>query len=137
MVNIEVNGVQLKAKAGETVLAALKRNGISVPTLCHMPDMTPSGACRLCVVEIEGQPNLTPSCAYPVAEGMVIQTHTPRAMRARKTIIELLLADHPDDCLYCVRNSNCQLQTLAENYGVRERRFAGKRSQHFPDTSSA
>jgi iron-only hydrogenase group A len=137
VVNIEVNGVQLKAKAGETVLAALKRNGISVPTLCHMPDMTPSGACRLCVVEIEGQPNLTPSCAYPVAEGMVIQTHTPRAMRARKTIIELLLADHPDDCLYCVRNSNCQLQTLAENYGVRERRFAGKRSQHFPDTSSA
>ena len=137
MINIEVNGKKLQAKDGETVLAALKRNGISVPTLCHMPDLAPSGACRLCVVEIEGQGALTPSCAYPVAEGMVIQTHSPRAMRARKTIIELLLADHPDDCLYCVRNRNCQLQTLAENYGVRERRFAGKRSQRFPDTSSA
>jgi iron-only hydrogenase group A len=137
VINIEVNGVKLKAKAGETVLEALKRNGISVPTLCHMPDMTPSGACRLCVVEIEGQGALIPSCAYPAAEGMVIRTHSPRAMRARKTIIELLLADHPDDCLYCVRNGNCQLQTLAHDYGVRERRFAGERSERFPDTSSA
>ncbi|MCP4379436.1 MAG: 4Fe-4S dicluster domain-containing protein [bacterium] len=137
VINIEVNGAKLKAKPGETVLESLKRNGVSVPTLCHMPGLAPSGACRLCVVEIKGQTALTPSCAYPVAEGMVIQTHSPRAMRARKTIIELLLADHPDDCLYCVRNSNCQLQTLAENYGVRERRFAGERSQHFPDTSSA
>ena len=137
MINIEVNGAKLQAKAGDTVLAALKRNGISVPTLCHMPDMAPSGACRLCVIEIEGQSSLIPSCAYPAADGMVIHTHSPRAMRARKTIIELLLADHPDDCLYCVRNGNCQLQTLAENYGVRQRRFDGDRSQRFPDTSSA
>ena len=137
MINIEVNGRKLKAKAGETILETLKRNGVSVPTLCHIPGLAPSGACRLCVVEVEGAGSLIPSCAYPVSEGMVIHTHSPRAMRARKTIIELLLADHPDDCLYCVRNGNCQLQTLAENYGVRERRFAGKRSERFPDTSSA
>jgi iron-only hydrogenase group A len=137
VINIEVNGSKLKAKEGQTILEALKSNGVSVPTLCHMPDLPPSGACRLCVVEVEGQGSLIPSCAYPVADGMVIHTHSPRAMRARKTIIELLLADHPDDCLYCIRNGNCQLQTLAENYGVRQRRFAGEKSVRFPDTSSA
>ena len=133
--NITVNGGALQATPGETVLTALKRNGVTVPTLCHMNDMLPSGACRLCVVEIEGQRTLTPSCAFPVADGMVIQTHSPRVMQARKTIIELLLADHRDDCLYCPRNGQCQLQTLADTYGVRERRYAGERSKRFADTS--
>ncbi|NLF30084.1 MAG: 4Fe-4S binding protein, partial [Planctomycetes bacterium] len=135
MITIQVNGETVQAKPGEMILSALKRNGISVPTLCHIEGMAPTGACRLCVVEVQGQRGLIPSCAYPVAEGMVIRTHSPRVMRARKTIIELLLADHPDDCLYCRRNGNCQLQTLAETYGVRERRFAGAHSVRFPDTS--
>jgi len=136
VVNINVNDRIVKAQPGEYILQVLKREGIRVPTLCNLPDLFPSGACRLCVVEIEGMPGLVPSCAYPVSEGMKIRTHTPRALRARKTIIELLCANHPDDCLYCVRNGNCELQNLAEELGVRERRYSGKKSEHKIDTSS-
>ncbi|MGB9623813.1 MAG: [FeFe] hydrogenase, group A, partial [Phycisphaerae bacterium] len=84
-----------------------------------------------------GQRNLVPSCAFPVVEGMKVQTHSPRAVRARKTIIELLLASHPDDCLYCVRNGNCQLQALAGELGVRERCYTGEKNNYKIDTSSA
>ncbi len=117
------------------LLAALRRASIHVPTLCNIDGLFPSGACRMCVVEVEGQRNLVPSCAFPVNEGMKVRTHTPRTVRARRTIIELLLANHPDDCLYCVRSGNCQLQTLANDLGVRQRRFKGERSQHHLDMS--
>jgi NADH-quinone oxidoreductase subunit G/NADP-reducing hydrogenase subunit HndD len=90
----------------------------------------------MCVVEVEGVPGLVPSCAFPVREGMKIQTHSPRAIRDRKTIIELLLSNHPDDCLYCVRSLQCDLQALAQELGVRQRRFQGSRSQHKMDISS-
>ena len=100
MVKVEVNNQILDAKKGETILSLLKRVGINVPTLCYMEQLPPTGACRICVVEIEGIANLVPSCAYPVAEGMKIKTHSPRVVEARKTIVELLLSNHPDDCLY-------------------------------------
>ncbi len=137
MITIEVNNRRIEAKRGEMLLSALRRAGITVPTLCHMEHLFPSGACRMCVVEVEGQRNLVPSCAFPVAEGMKVQTHSPRAVRARKTIIELLLASHPDDCLYCVRNGNCQLQALAAELGVRERCYTGEKNTFKIDTSSA
>ena len=133
---IEINNQTVEAKPGQTILDAARDAGINIPTLCHLADKFPSGACRMCVVEVEGGRGLTPACAFPVNEGMKIKTHTPRVVRARKTIIELLLADHPDDCLYCVRNRNCELQTLAEEYGVRERRFCGEKSRYPEDTSS-
>jgi iron-only hydrogenase group A len=133
---IEVNNRPIQANEGETILTALKREGIKVPTLCHLEGLFPSGACRMCVVEIEGVPGLVPSCAFPVREGMKIRTHSPKAIRSRKTIIELLLANHPDDCLYCVRNRECDLQSLAQELGVRQRRFQGARSQHPMDISS-
>jgi NADH-quinone oxidoreductase subunit G/NADP-reducing hydrogenase subunit HndD len=133
---IEVNGKQVEAKPGEMLLDAIKRAGVNVPTLCYLADLFPSGACRMCVVEVEGQRTLIPSCACPVADGMKVQTHSPRALRARKTIIELLLANHPDDCLYCVRNGTCNLQGLAEELGVRERRYTGKKNVYFEDLSS-
>jgi NADH-quinone oxidoreductase subunit G/NADP-reducing hydrogenase subunit HndD len=136
MATIEVNNRTVEAKEGEMLLDALKRAGFKVPTLCHMSDLFPSGACRMCVVEVEGQPNLAPSCAMPVREGMKVQTHSARAVRARKTIIELLLANHPDDCLYCVRSGNCELQGLAEELGVRQRRYAGRKNDYHQDTSS-
>jgi len=136
MISIEVNDRTIDARPGEMLLAALNRAGIRVPTLCHMPDLFPSGACRMCVVEVEGQRGLAPSCALPVAEGMKVRTHSPRVMRARKTIVELLLADHPDDCLYCIRNGQCELQELAAELGVRQRRYAGGRSEYKIDTSS-
>jgi NADP-reducing hydrogenase subunit HndD len=133
---IEVNGTPIEAQPNEMLLQTLRRAGINVPTLCHMEGLTPTGACRLCVVEVEGRPNLLPACAYPAAEGMKVKTHSPRAVRARQAIVELLLANHPDDCLYCVRNGSCQLQGLAEELGVRQRRYAGAKSVHHIDTSS-
>ncbi|HPC82564.1 MAG TPA: NADH-dependent [FeFe] hydrogenase, group A6 [Thermoanaerobaculaceae bacterium] len=133
--HIEVNNRPIEAQAGETILAALRRAGVSVPTLCHMEGLLPSGACRICAVEVEGQRSLIPACSYPVAEGMKIRTHSPRAVAARRTIIELLLSNHPDDCLYCVRNTSCQLQTLAAEHGVTQRRFSGLRSNHTIDIS--
>ncbi|RKY58744.1 MAG: ferredoxin [Candidatus Neomarinimicrobiota bacterium] len=136
MITIEVNGRKVRANPKETILTVLKREGIKVPTLCHLPDLFPTGACRLCVVEIEGIRGLVPSCAYPVSEGMKIKTHSPRALRARKTIIELLLSNHPDDCLYCVRNGDCELQSLAEELGIRERRYTGAKNEYKIDTSS-
>jgi NADH-quinone oxidoreductase subunit G/NADP-reducing hydrogenase subunit HndD len=136
MITIEVNGRSIAAEKGESLLTALRRAAIRVPTLCHIDGLTATGACRMCVVEVEGQRGLVPSCAFPVADGMKVRTHSPRALQARKTIIELLLANHPDDCLYCGRNGNCQLQQLAEELGVRQRRFAGDRTRHYIDTSS-
>ncbi|MGC4113199.1 MAG: NADH-dependent [FeFe] hydrogenase, group A6 [Myxococcales bacterium] len=134
--NIEVNNKTVEARTGETLLTTLKRAGVQVPTLCHMEGMLPTGACRMCVVEVEGAPNLVPSCAFPVREGMKVKTHTLRAVRARKTIVELLLANHPDDCLYCGRNGNCELQTLSEGLGVRERRYSGAKNDYKIDASS-
>jgi NADH-quinone oxidoreductase subunit G/NADP-reducing hydrogenase subunit HndD len=133
---IEVNNRKIDAIPGEMILDALEREGIKVPTLCHMKGLFPSGACRMCVVEVEGYNGLIPSCAYPVQEGMKIKTHSPRALRARKTIIELLLSNHPDDCLYCVRNKECELQSLAEELGVRQRRYTGLKNDYNVDLSS-
>jgi len=136
MLTIEVNNKEINAHQGETIFSALKRAGIRVPTLCHMEGLTPSGACRICSVEVDGFHNLIPSCSYPVSAGMKIKTHSPRAIAARKTIIELLLANHPDDCLYCERNDNCELSRLAVEYGIRERRFKGQRVHKDLDVSS-
>ena len=136
MINIEVNGKTVEAKEGEILLDVIERAGFKVPTLCHLKDMTPTGACRMCVVDIEGYPNLMPSCAFPVADGMKVETHSPRALEARKTIVELLLANHPDDCNYCKRNNSCELQDLSSELWVRQRRFGNKRDRHNIDVSS-
>ncbi len=136
MIEIDVNNTKIQAEPGELLLDALNRAGMKVPTLCHMKDLFPSGACRMCVVEVDGAPKLLPSCATAVNEGMKVHTHSPRVIRARKTIVELLLADHPDDCLYCIRNRNCELQNLAENLGVRERRYGTREAVQPVDTSS-
>ncbi len=136
MMNIEINGKPFEAKEGETILEAVRRAGVEVPTLCYLEGLAPTGACRICVVEVEGMPSLVPSCSYPVANNMKIHTHSARAVRARKTIVELLLADHPDDCLYCVRNGQCDLQSLAANLGIRDQRYAGARSTWKEDLSS-
>ena len=116
-------------------MSALKRSGIKVPTLCNMKSFTPTGACRMCIVEVEGKENLIPSCSFPVEEWMKIKTHSPRVLKARKTIVELLLSNHPDDCLYCERNGNCELQKLSEDLNVRERRIPGEKSKFRIDKS--
>jgi iron-only hydrogenase group A len=133
---IQVNNKKIKAEKGETILSALNRNGIIIPTLCRMKDFTPTGACRLCVVEVEGRERLVTACSQPVEEWMTIKTHSPRVIKARKTIVELLLSKHPDDCLYCNRNLNCELQRLAEELNIRERRLKGGRIKTRLDQSS-
>lgn len=136
MIKIEVNGRAVDAQDGETVLSAVRRAGIAIPTLCHYEGLPPSGACRMCVVDVEGQRGLVPSCAYPVAAGMKVRTHSPRAVDARKTLVELLLTNHPDDCLYCSRSGSCELQTLAQQLGVRRRRYFGSRTAVKMDVAS-
>lgn len=136
MTQVEINGRKVNAKEGETILQVLEREGVKVPTLCYLKDLFPTGACRMCVVEVEGMNGLVPSCSQPVSDGMKIKTHTPRVIRARKTIVELLLANHPDDCLYCIRNLNCELQKLSEELGIRQRRYLGEKMKYDVDVSS-
>ena len=133
---LEINGRTVEAQHGDTLLAAARRAGVRVPTLCHYDGLLPSGACRMCVVEVEGQRGLVPSCAFPAAAGMKVQTHSPRAVDARRTLVELLLANHPDDCLYCARNGECQLQGLAAQLGVRRRHYFGGRTPARMDVAS-
>lgn len=135
--HIIVNGRPVGARAEETLLTVLRRNGFRIPTLCHMPSFSPTGACRLCVVEVEGLRDLVTSCAHPVEEGMQVHTNTPRVIRARKTLVELLLSNHPDECLYCQRNGNCELQWLAEEMNVKERKYFGPKRPGRPDHSAA
>jgi iron-only hydrogenase group A len=133
---IQVNNKKIKAEKGETILSALNRNGIKIPTLCRMKDFTPTGACRMCVVEVDGRERLVTACSQPVEEWMKIQTHSPRVIQARKTIVELLLSNHPDDCLYCDRNLNCELQRLSEELNIRERRIRSRKIKTRLDQSS-
>ncbi|MDQ7816070.1 MAG: NADH-dependent [FeFe] hydrogenase, group A6 [Melioribacteraceae bacterium] len=137
MVELTINEIKVKAEEGMTILDAAKSVGIYIPTLCHMKDLFPTGACRICVVEVDGMRGLSPSCAYPVTRGMKVQTNSPRVRLARKTIIELLVENHPQDCLICVRNKNCELQDLAEKYSIREHRYVGEKKDHAIDISSA
>jgi len=119
-----------------TVLEAAKGAGFKIPTLCNHPDLPPLGACRVCLVEIEGERTLQPSCTFPVREGMVVNTHSPTVRQARRTVVELLLSDHPSECTQCARNRNCELQTLAEELGIREVRVKAPPPGHPVDDSS-
>ncbi len=134
---ITVNGKEIEATAGETVLQVARRAGIDIPHLCSL-DWAPSPAasCRLCVVEVEGAPRLLTSCTLEVSAGMSVHTHTPRLLAARRAILELLIASHPQDCLACVRSGDCELATLAGDLGVRRRRYVGAVKEHAVDISS-
>jgi NADH-quinone oxidoreductase subunit G/NADP-reducing hydrogenase subunit HndD len=135
MIEMQVDGRSIEAKEGETILSALKREGIHVPTLCHMEGLLPSGACRMCIVELDGAPNFVPACSFPVTAGMKIQTHSPKVLDARRTIVELLLSNHPDDCLYCTRSGKCDLQQLSQTMGIRQRLYRGKRNEKEKDVA--
>lgn len=134
---ITINGNEIEAARGETVLKVAKRAGVDIPHLCSLDwAPSPSASCRLCVVEVEGDARLLTSCTLEVAEGMAVHTHTPRVLKARRAIMELLVASHPQDCLSCVRSGGCELATLAGELGVRKDRYVGVRKQHPVDISS-
>ena len=136
MMKLTINGKTVEARNGETILEAARKIGLDIPTLCHMEGLAPTGTCRVCVVEDRKTGKLIPSCSYPAAEGMEIATHSNQAVAARKTIIELLLASHPDDCLYCPGNGTCVLQRYAQELGVRQRSYSGARNRINLDVSS-
>jgi len=136
-IKITINGSEIEAKKGETILSAAKSAGINIPTLCHLSNASVTGACRICVVEVEGARNLVPSCAFPVSEGMKILTHSRRVIQAREIILELIIANHPMECLTCNKNGSCQLQTLAEEYNISDVKYIGAKRTNLPDISSS
>lgn len=137
MLNITIDGRKYQAPEGSSVLEACKLNNVYIPTLCYHPELKPEGACRLCVVEVNTAKTLVASCVYPVTEGMEIKTNTERVRKARRTIVELLLTNHPKDCLTCQKSGDCELQKIARQLGVRELRFeGGERRQHVKDETN-
>jgi len=140
LINIKINGKDIQVAAGTTVLQAAKKVGIEIPTLCHMNlhdlniEHNPGG-CRICVVEVAGRRNLAPACVTKVTEGMEVKTHTMRVLNARKTVLELILSDHPFECLTCAKNGTCDLQKLAQDLGVREIHYQGEQSSYKEDNS--
>ena len=123
MVNVTINGIAQQVEAGTTILKAAEEVGVKIPTLCYHPDLPAWAACGICVVKLSGSPKMMRACATEVSEGMEIITHDPEIVEVRRTVIELILSTHPNDCLQCPRNGTCELQTLAENFGIREVRF--------------
>ena len=141
MINVTINNNTIQVEPGSTILDAARKAGAHIPTLCHLDLhdiklVNKVATCRVCMVEVAGRRNLAPACSTDVTEGMVINTNSVRAIKSRRTMVELLLSNHPKECLICERNQNCELQSLAAELGVREIKYEGKVSVHPKDTSS-
>ena len=126
-VTLTINGIETTVPNGTTILQAAEKLGFFIPTLCYDPELTRPGYCRICVVEVENVNSLPVSCATAVKDGMVVHTDSPAVIEARKTILELLLANHPEDCLTCGRTGDCRLQDYAYMYGVQRTGFTGEK----------
>ncbi len=136
MPKLTIDGIPVEVPDGTTILQAAKQVGIKIPTLCYLEEVQEIGACRVCVVEVEGARTLIASCVAPVTEGMKVHTKSKRAREARKTVVELLLSDHDGDCQICVRNEDCELQELARTLGIKEVRYEGEKSKRIIDDST-
>ena len=134
MVTVTINGKECKVKAGTTILEAARQNQIEIPTLCYDDELSIYGGCRLCLVEVEGSKKLLAACHTKVWDGMVLYTESERVVKIRKDIIDLLLANHPEDCLTCEKVGSCQLQDLAYKYGVRGTSYEGERKNYAIDS---
>ncbi|HML55699.1 MAG TPA: NADH-dependent [FeFe] hydrogenase, group A6 [Solidesulfovibrio magneticus] len=136
MLTVHIDGKTTTIPAGGTILDAARKLDIDIPTLCYLnlEDLkvnNKAASCRICVVEVEGRRNLAPACATPASDGMVVKTNTLRVLNARKTVLELLLSDHPKDCLVCAKSGECELQNLAEKFGIRESPYDGGEMSHY------
>ncbi|MCB1189767.1 MAG: [FeFe] hydrogenase, group A [Leptospiraceae bacterium] len=137
LIPIQIDNKTIKVPKGKSILEIAQMEGIKIPTLCHHDDLATSGICRICVVEVEGMRTLQAACSYPVYSSMTIHTHSPKVRQARKDIIELMLSNHYGQCYSCVRNQNCELQDLANEYGIDMLRFGHlEESLHKVDDSS-
>lgn len=135
-VNLNIDGINIKAKKGMTILQAAKQAGIDIPTLCFLKEINEVGDCRMCIVEVEGKRGFATSCIQTVEEGMVVHTNTPNVLEARHVILDLILSNHHRDCLTCTRNGNCELQSLANKFNILNIEFEGEKSEHKIDDIS-
>jgi iron-only hydrogenase group A len=136
MMNVMIDTVSVTVPDNTTILAAARQAGIAIPTLCFLEGHEAIGACRICVVEVEGAKALVASCSVPVTEGMKIKTNTRRVREARRTVMELLLSEHDGDCQTCERNEDCELQKIASDLGIRTIRYAGEKTAAAIDAST-
>ena len=140
IIKLTIDGKEVEVEKGTTILDAAKTVGINIPTLCYLNlhDLNiknnPAG-CRICVVEVAGRRNLAPSCATECQPGMVVNSHSMRVINARKTVLELILSDHPYDCLVCAKSGSCDLQKVAQDQGIRKIHYEGVKSTYREDTS--
>ena len=136
-VNLKINGLNVTAPAGSTILEAAQAAGIKIPTLCYLKEINEIGACRMCVVEVKGARNLVASCVHPVAEGMEVQTNTLKLLDSRRRTLELLLSNHDKKCLSCVRSGQCELQELCQELGVTDENYFEGETTHYELDESA
>ena len=134
-INLEINGIPVSVPEGTTILKAARKVNVKVPVLCYHPDLPAWAACGICVVKMEGSNKMLRACSTPAENGMKIITHDPEIIQVRRTVIELILSTHPNDCLQCPRNQNCELQRLAAEFGIRELPFE-HRLRHLPEDST-
>ena len=136
LVTLTIDGESIKVKEGTTILQAAKKVGIDIPTLCFLKDINEVGDCRMCIVEVEGRRGFATSCIEKVKEGMVVHTHTPNVLEARRVILDLIISNHHKDCLTCTRSGNCELQVLATKFNVLNVEYPGEMSKHRIDDKS-
>ena len=140
LIKLTIDNRQVEVPRGTTILDAAKQMGITIPTLCNfeldgLALKNHPGGCRVCVVEVVGRRNLAPACITECMPDMVVKTNSFRAFNARRTVLELMLSDHPNDCLQCAKSGKCELQALAADMGIRELPFKGQQSQYAVESS--
>jgi len=133
---LSIDNKRVEVAEGTNILEAARRAGVHIPTLCYLENVQVVGACRVCLVEVEGAKTLMASCVTPVSEGMKVHTNSKRVRDARRDVVELILSDHDGDCQLCERNGDCELQTVARELGIREITYAGAKSRRFTDFST-
>jgi len=136
LVTLTIDGIEVKVKAGTTILEAAKQAGIDIPTLCFLKDINEVGDCRMCIVEVEGRRGFATSCIQKVEEGMAVKTNTPNVLEARHVILDLIVSNHAKDCLTCTRSGNCELQELCKKFNIQNIEFEGERKEHKIDNLS-
>lgn len=136
LVHVTIDGKTIEVPSTFTVIEAAAKAGIRIPQLCYHPELTKEGACRVCVCEVEGAKGLPAACVFPVRDGLVVHTNTPKVRATRKAVVELLLANHPQDCLFCQKNGDCELQSIAADLGIREIPYQGEKRHAEKDFSN-
>lgn len=136
LITLTIDGTQVQVEKGATILDAARKANIDIPTLCYLKEINEIGDCRMCIVEVEGRKGFATSCIQKAEEGMVVHTHTPAVLEARKTILDLIISNHAKDCLTCTRSGNCELQALAIKFNVLNIEYEGERTKHKIDDKS-